>query len=103
MAAMPGSEDDLESPKAKWARITAEMDAERLGEGRSGAGGSGPNWKFFTPLLWAPVFPVIRLALRNRPTARVRAFVAAIALANVHGIWLVNDPGGELFKPRPQQ
>ncbi|KAG8466910.1 hypothetical protein KFE25_008289 [Diacronema lutheri] len=87
----------VENASDKWARITREMERDLLGGGKA-ASRTGPNWKFFTPLLWAPVFPVIRLSLRNRPTARVRAFVAAIALANMHGIWLVNDPEGELFK-----
>lgn len=84
---------DNENVKDKWARITAEMEADLLGDARGKKSG-GPNWKMFTPLIWAPIFPVIRLTLRNKPTARVRAFVAAIALANVHGIWLVNVRAG---------
>lgn len=86
-----------ETPREKWARITTEMDRDMRSEGEQRAR-SGPNWKMFTPILWAPVFPSIRIALRNRPVARTRAFVAAVALANVHGFWLVMDPGGELFE-----
>jgi hypothetical protein len=89
---------DIEDSKAKWARITAEMKGDMLQEQR-GSGRSGPNWLMFTPILWAPVFPVIRLSLRSRPVARVRAFVGAIVLANVHAFWIINDPEGELFKP----
>lgn len=98
MASPPPAERPAqELPKDKWARITAEMERDLLGDERGGKRDSGPNWKFFTPLLWAPVFPIIRLSLAKRPAARTRAFVGAILLANLHGIWLVNDPGGELF------
>jgi hypothetical protein len=92
---------DGENSTAKWARIAAEMKGEMLQEQR-GSGRTGPNWLMFTPIFWAPVFPVIRLSLRNRPVARVRAFVGAIALANLHAFWIINDPEGELFKRRAQ-
>ena len=89
-----------ENSKTKWARIAAEMKDDMAKEQRSGR--TGPNWMMFSPILWAPVFPVIRLSLRNRPVARVRAFVGAIALANLHAFWIINDPEGELFKRQPR-
>lgn len=67
-------------------------------EGVERDGKRGPNYKFLTPLLWAPLFPVIRMSLSSYPKARTRAFICAILLANVHGIWLVNDPEGKLFQ-----
>ena len=89
---------DKQATRAKWDKIADEMDRELARDSRGQRAGGGPNWKFFSPLLWAPVFPVIRIALKNRPSARTRAFVGAIALANIHGMWLVNDPDGDIFR-----
>ncbi|KAJ1641409.1 hypothetical protein T492DRAFT_919364 [Pavlovales sp. CCMP2436] len=87
-----------ESVRDKWARITLEMEQDLLGEEKKKR--TGPNWLMFTPIFWAPVFPIIRLTFRNNATVRVRAFAAAIGLANVHAFYIMNDPDGELFAPR---
>ena len=50
------------------------------------------DWKFLTPLIWAPVFPTIRHSLRYFPKARSYIFGGAIVLANMHGFWLINNP-----------
>ena len=49
-------------------------------------------WRFFTPLVWAPVFPALRMACNWRPAARPYAIGLAIAAANLHGFWLINNP-----------
>lgn len=49
-------------------------------------------WKFFTPLIWAPAFPFIRMACNRRPQARPFVITAAILVANMHGFWLINNP-----------
>ena len=51
------------------------------------------QWKFLTPLIWAPAFPIIRHSTaRMQPRARMIAVGTAIAIANLHGFWLINNP-----------
>mmetsp|Transcript_40160 Transcript_40160/g.80525 ORF Transcript_40160/g.80525 Transcript_40160/m.80525 type:complete len:98 (+) Transcript_40160:118-411(+) len=51
------------------------------------------QWKFLTPLIWAPAFPFIRMSLgRLSKRAQPWGIGAAIMLANVHAFWLINNP-----------
>ena len=50
------------------------------------------EWKFLTPLLWAPTFPVLRLGTKSFPKARPWIIGGAILVANLHGFWLINNP-----------
>jgi len=51
------------------------------------------DWKFLTPLVWAPAFPVIRLTTRQLdPTTRLWFIGSAILAANLHAFWLINNP-----------
>ena len=47
------------------------------------------EWKFLTPLVWAPAFPFLR---RAPPSVRPYVFGGAILVANMHGFWLINNP-----------
>ena len=51
------------------------------------------KWKFFSTLFWAPAFPLIR-ATTARLTGWNRAVFlgSAILVANLHGLWLINNP-----------
>ena len=44
---------------------------------------------YLSPLLIAPVFPLIRIGLRKNPVLRDRVFFGAIAGAAVHGVALM--------------
>jgi hypothetical protein len=62
---------------------------------RRGAGGTPlpVQWKFLTPLIWAPAFPVIRISVgRMRKSLQPVAVGFAIVLANLHGFWLISNP-----------
>ena len=51
------------------------------------------DWKFFTPLIWAPIFPFIRHSTKNlQPNTRYALIGTAILIANLHGFWLINNP-----------
>ena len=51
------------------------------------------QWKFFTPLLWAPAFPIIRFSTAGmEPRKRHICLGVAILIANLHGFWLINNP-----------
>jgi len=50
------------------------------------------QWKFLTPLVWAPTFPVLRLATGRFPWARPWIVGSAILVANLHGFWLIQNP-----------
>lgn len=51
------------------------------------------DWKFITALIWAPAFPVIRHATsRMDHTKRLGCIFTAIAIANMHAFWLINNP-----------
>ncbi|XP_023546130.1 uncharacterized protein LOC111805333 [Cucurbita pepo subsp. pepo] len=47
--------------------------------------------KFLVPLVYAPVLPLIRIALRKNPVMRDRLFTAVLAGAFAHGFYLVSD------------
>ncbi|XP_022999556.1 uncharacterized protein LOC111493883 [Cucurbita maxima] len=47
--------------------------------------------KFLVPLVYAPVLPLIRIALRKNPVVRDRLFTAVLAGAFAHGFYLVSD------------
>ena len=49
-------------------------------------------FKFLTPLVWAPAFPLLRLATTKLPHLRPYVIGGAIVLANLHGFWLINNP-----------
>ncbi|XP_038891090.1 uncharacterized protein LOC120080491 isoform X1 [Benincasa hispida] len=46
-------------------------------------------FKFLVPLVYAPVLPLIRIALRKNPVVRDRLFTAVLAGAFAHGFYLV--------------
>ena len=51
------------------------------------------DWKFLTPLFWAPTFPFIRHTTKNWPPSRRNPAIGiAILMANLHGFWLINNP-----------
>ena len=51
------------------------------------------QWKFLTPLMWAPIFPAIRLSTKSMsPGKRNICIGIAIGLANLHGFFLINNP-----------
>ncbi|WCJ29702.1 hypothetical protein M5689_011319 [Euphorbia peplus] len=51
----------------------------------------GSQFKFLIPLIYAPVLPLIRIALRRNPVVRDRVFTAVLAGAFAHGFYLVTD------------
>ena len=69
---------------------------KRLGdpmERRSGGTPLPVQWKFLTPLIWAPAFPVIRITLgRMSKSLQPWGLGFAIVLANLHGFWRINNP-----------
>ena len=57
-----------------------------------------PEWtiqeyKFLTPLVWAPLFPIIRMTT-TRLNKRLQPWAIgfAIVVANLHGFWLIQNP-----------
>ena len=51
------------------------------------------DWKFLTPLFWAPTFPFIRHSTKHlQPGTRNTFLGIAILIANFHGFWLINNP-----------
>mmetsp|Transcript_23199 Transcript_23199/g.59634 ORF Transcript_23199/g.59634 Transcript_23199/m.59634 type:complete len:170 (-) Transcript_23199:270-779(-) len=55
---------------------------------------SGPNWGLLVPLVYAPLFPLIRIGLRNRVTKRQLDLLTGgtIALALTHaGVIMASD------------
>ncbi|XP_038891092.1 uncharacterized protein LOC120080491 isoform X3 [Benincasa hispida] len=48
-------------------------------------------FKFLVPLVYAPVLPLIRIALRKNPVVRDRLFTAVLAGAFAHGFYLVDQ------------
>ncbi len=48
----------------------------------------GPNWAVMTPLIWAPMLPLIRISLKDNPVLMRRAFAAGIVAANVHALFV---------------
>ena len=50
-------------------------------------------WKFLSPLMWAPIFPAVRLSTRSMPQGQRNVLIGvAILAANLHGFWLINNP-----------
>ena len=49
-------------------------------------------YKFLTPIVWAPAFPLLRLATTKFPTIRPYVIGGAIVAANLHGFWLIQNP-----------
>ena len=49
--------------------------------------------KFLTTLIWAPLFPIIRMTT-NRLSKRAQPWFMgfAIVVANLHGFWLIQNP-----------
>ncbi|CAI6006289.1 unnamed protein product [Closterium sp. NIES-64] len=47
-----------------------------------------PDFWLLTPLLYAPLLPLIRISLRHKPQLRDRLFAAAVGGAFMHGAWL---------------
>ena len=52
----------------------------------------GVQWKFLSPLVWAPTFPILRITTVRFPAARPWVIGAAILVANLHGFWLIQNP-----------
>lgn len=48
-------------------------------------------YKFLFPLLYAPALPLIRIALRNHPQMRNRAFGAGIAVGLAHAGYVMGQ------------
>ncbi|ELR21733.1 uncharacterized protein ACA1_384680 [Acanthamoeba castellanii str. Neff] len=59
----------------------------------------GINWLYMTPLLGAPLLPLVRIALRPYPKIRDVAFGTMIAFFLGHGAWLI----GRGFDQRREQ
>ena len=49
-------------------------------------------YKFLTPIVWAPAFPLLRLATTKLPPLRPYVIGGAIVAANLHGFWLIQNP-----------
>ncbi|CAI6004604.1 unnamed protein product [Closterium sp. NIES-64] len=47
-----------------------------------------PDYSLITPILYAPLFPLIRITLRHKPKLRDRLFVTAVASAFLHGAYM---------------
>eukprot|EP00050_Salpingoeca_kvevrii_P020892 m.103702 g.103702 ORF g.103702 m.103702 type:complete len:82 (-) comp9074_c0_seq1:113-358(-) len=45
---------------------------------------------YFAPLLWGPILPCIRIALRGKPRLQMPVMSGAIALAFAHGAWVIS-------------
>ena len=91
------SSDDARLSPAQAAARLREMDAQRSKHGHQLAtmlpDSTIAQWKFLTPLVWAPLFPVIRMTTgRLSKRAQPWALGLAIAVANLHGFWLINNP-----------
>ncbi|XP_072998546.1 uncharacterized protein [Typha latifolia] len=52
---------------------------------------NGPPFKFLVPLVYAPILPLIRIALRRNPVMRDRLFFGVLAGAFAHGTYLISD------------
>ena len=83
-----------DATKSEAARLAAH---QRLHETKDGARQKLPeqklDWKFLTPLFWAPTFPIIRLASKRLPPSQRNVLIGvAIGMANLHGFWLINNP-----------
>ncbi|XP_059318571.1 uncharacterized protein LOC132068842 isoform X1 [Lycium ferocissimum] len=50
----------------------------------------GPAFEYLLPLIYAPVLPLIRIALRHKPVVRDRLFYGVLAGAFAHGTYLVS-------------
>mmetsp|Transcript_19145 Transcript_19145/g.30448 ORF Transcript_19145/g.30448 Transcript_19145/m.30448 type:complete len:122 (+) Transcript_19145:29-394(+) len=53
-----------------------------------------PNWWMMSPLMWAPMFPLSRIALQNYPETRNRVFYSIIVAANLHAVGIFFGSGG---------
>jgi|TARA_B110000090_G_scaffold207089_1_gene257795 hypothetical protein len=74
---MTGDEESVTPPKNKW---------DALNKSRKDAA-----WqKFLFPLFYAPMLPLIRIALRNHPRYRNRAYAAGIATGLAHAGWVMS-------------
>ncbi|XP_024960222.1 uncharacterized protein LOC112500856 [Cynara cardunculus var. scolymus] len=51
----------------------------------------GAPFKFLVPLIYAPVLPLIRIALKHKPVLRDRLFIGVLVGAFAHGSYLVSD------------
>jgi len=47
------------------------------------------NWLFMTPLVAAPLLPLVRIALRPYPKVRDIAFGSLVVFFLGHGAWLI--------------
>ncbi|CAI5477076.1 unnamed protein product [Closterium sp. Yama58-4] len=47
-----------------------------------------PDFWLLSPLLYAPLLPLIRISLRHKPQLRDRLFATAVGGAFMHGAWL---------------
>ena len=55
--------------------------------------GDYKQWKFLTPMVWAPAFPLLRgITSRMQTPARMATLGTAILIANLHAFWLINNP-----------
>ncbi|CAI5487908.1 unnamed protein product [Closterium sp. Naga37s-1] len=68
----------LDSRHANWAE--AIQPARRFAK--------APDYSLITPILYAPLFPLIRITLRHKPKLRDRLFVTAVASAFLHGAYM---------------
>ena len=49
------------------------------------------KWKLLVPLLYAPMLPLIRIALRHNPDLRVKAYGAAILGGLAHAGYVMGQ------------
>eukprot|EP00911_Craspedida_sp_UC1_P000922 UC1_evm1s702 len=50
----------------------------------------GIQYKYLTPLIYAPLLPLIRIAFRKKPVLRQRVFGLTLASALFHGFYLIS-------------
>ena len=85
--------------KSEAARLAAHQRRHGTESERQRLADQKYDWKFLTPLIWAPTFPIIRMSsARLPPTSRNILIGAAILVANLHGFWLINNRD---LKPAP--
>eukprot|EP00053_Salpingoeca_punica_P005627 m.55629 g.55629 ORF g.55629 m.55629 type:complete len:80 (-) comp13327_c0_seq1:592-831(-) len=72
----------MEAGKDSAAAVPAQASAPRRGQREV-------PLKYLVPLAYAPVLPIIRIALRKHPRARAVVFGTALTAALGHGIYLL--------------
>mmetsp|Transcript_3442 Transcript_3442/g.12514 ORF Transcript_3442/g.12514 Transcript_3442/m.12514 type:complete len:87 (-) Transcript_3442:506-766(-) len=66
------------------------------------AGPRTPKWMYATPLVFAPLLPLIRLQVKN-PVLRQRLFGGTVAVAFLHGVLLLTNSYAINVDPRAER